>query len=61
MAVTVIEQLVATIDSGTTISWTMTGAHPPFNPKLNKNARPKWLVEWQAIPLLVEIHGDILR
>lgn len=60
MAVQVVEQLVATIDSGTTFFWTMTGVHPPFNQKLKKSARPKWLTEWQAVPLVVTVGEDVL-
>jgi hypothetical protein len=38
----------------------MGGVNPPFNKKLSKAARPKWLVEWQAIPILEEIGADVL-
>jgi hypothetical protein len=60
MAVTAVEQLVATIESGTTFTWNMTSVNAPFNPSLNTTARPQWLVEWQAIPLVVEVGGDVL-
>jgi hypothetical protein len=60
MAVTVVEQLVATIKTGTTFTWTMSGVNPPFNKNLSKGARPKWVVEWQAIPILEEIGADVL-
>ena len=60
MAVTVVEQLVATIKTGTVLTWSMSGVNPPFNKKLSKAARPKWLVEWQAIPILEEIGADVL-
>jgi hypothetical protein len=36
----------------------MTNAHPPFNPKLSENAQPKWLVEWQAIPLILTFQSN---
>lgn len=47
-------------ETGTTFVWTMTGVNPPFNKNLSKGARPKWLVEWQAIPILEEIGADVL-
>lgn len=55
MATTVVKQFVATIASGSTFVWSMTNAHPPFNPNLSEKAEPKWLVEWQAIPLVVRV------
>ena len=60
MAVTVIEALVSTIETGHTMFWTITGVDPPFNKGLSRKARPPRLVEWQAVPLLVEIGSDVL-
>ena len=58
MAVTVVKQFVATINSGSTFVWSMLNAHPPFNKGLSDRAQPKWLVEWQAIPLVVRVNPD---
>ena len=58
MATTVVKQFVATIASGSTFVWSMTNADPPFNPKLTEKAQPNWLVDWQAIPLVVNINPD---
>lgn len=55
MAVTVFEQFAATLSAGSTIFWTMTDAHPPFNPNVNPEARPQFLLEWQAIPILTTV------
>jgi hypothetical protein len=57
MAVTAVFQFTATIESNSVFIWSMTNAHPPFNSNLSERARPKHLVEWQAVPILVR--GDI--
>ncbi|HEX6377319.1 MAG TPA: hypothetical protein VFZ91_16550 [Allosphingosinicella sp.] len=54
----VVEQFTATIETGQTFFWSMQNAHPPFNRDLSRRARPRWLVEWQAVPLVVEVDID---
>ena len=58
MAVTAVFQFTATIESNSVVNWLMTKAHPPFNPNLSEGARPKHLVEWQAVPILVHVDID---
>ena len=58
MATTMVRQFVATINSGKTFVWAMTNTNPPFNRPLRKDAKPKWIVEWQAIPLVVSVDLD---
>lgn len=58
MATHVVRQFVATINSGTTHRWRMLNANPPFNRELRESAKPKWLVQWQAIPLVVNVDID---
>ena len=55
MATTVVKQFVATINSGATVWWDMTGVNPPFNRRLRDSAEPKWIVSWQAVPLVVTV------
>ena len=58
MATTVVKQFVATIKSGSTTRLYITNVHSPFNPNLSEKAEPKYLVEWQAIPLVVRVNPD---
>jgi hypothetical protein len=53
MATQVIKQFLGTIRSGTSFTWSMANANPPF-PDVNFNDRqPKWIVEWQAVPIFL--------
>jgi hypothetical protein len=51
MAVTVLAEFIATLEVGKTFAWSIT-----VNQSINrKDPKPKWIVEWQALPLYVAV------
>jgi hypothetical protein len=53
MATFVIKQFLATINSGSTFTWFMHGANPPFPDVPFEDRQPNWIVEWQAVPIFI--------
>jgi hypothetical protein len=49
MAVTVVKQFLGTIRSGSTFTWNMGNANPPFPPVPFEDRQPIWIVDWQAV------------
>jgi len=60
MSTTVVKQFVATINSGSQVNWVMSGVCPLFNQELRRDAQPKWVVQWQAVPLIVDFDASAL-
>jgi hypothetical protein len=58
VAVSVVKQFTATIKSNSVFTWLMMNASPPFNPGLTERAELPWLVEWFAVPLVVNVNLD---
>ena len=58
MAVTVIKQFVATIRANSSFTWTITGLSPGYNPGKRRDAVPRWIVLWQAVPLKTDVDLD---
>lgn len=59
MATYVVKQFVGTINSGATLRWHMRQASPlEISEKTGILPKPRWIVQWQAIPLVVSIDPD---
>lgn len=58
MAVTVVKQFVATMNANSSFVWRMTDLSPGFNPRIQRDANPKWIVQWQAVPVLTDVDID---
>jgi hypothetical protein len=58
MSVTVVKQFVATIGANQSVVWNMAGASPGFNPRLRDDANPRWIISWQAVPVVTTVDLD---
>jgi hypothetical protein len=52
MAVTVVKQFTATIKANSTFVWWMGDCSPGYNRRLAHDADPKWIIYWQAVPII---------
>lgn len=55
MATQVIKQFLSTIHSGTSFTWSMGNANPPFPDVDYPDRQPQWIVEWQAAPIFIAL------